>query len=150
MFHGFSSTRFPARLAKSSRKLKKLRDMVSAAGGTHARILHTHFASLGAADAAFEQEAADLATLEGQIQKLTGSAEFQTLESADVGVADSVAQARNLHRGCCRGENVYVRKSQRSIAAYRQLRLRGNFLARNKSRRTWNCALRYRIIPPAP
>jgi hypothetical protein len=56
----------------------KLRDMVSAAGGTHSRILHTHFASLGAADAAFEQETADLATLEGQIQKLTGSAEFQT------------------------------------------------------------------------
>jgi len=52
--------------------------MVSAAGGTHARILRTHFASLDAADAAFEQEAADLATLEGQIQKLTGSAEFQT------------------------------------------------------------------------
>jgi hypothetical protein len=47
------------------------------------RILRTHFAyafcaPLGAADAAFEQEAADLATLEGQIQKLTGSAEFQS------------------------------------------------------------------------
>jgi len=33
---------------------------------------------LGAADAVFEQEAADLATLEGQMQKLTGSADFQT------------------------------------------------------------------------
>jgi hypothetical protein len=42
------------------------------------RILHTHFASLGAADAIFEQAAADLATLEGRIQKLTASADFQT------------------------------------------------------------------------
>jgi hypothetical protein len=58
-------------------ELKKLRDMVSAAGGAHARILHTHFASLGAADPVFEQGAADLATLEGQIQKLTGGADFQ-------------------------------------------------------------------------
>ena len=46
-------------------ELKKLRDVVSAAGGTQARILPTHFASLGAADAALEQEAADVATLEG-------------------------------------------------------------------------------------
>jgi hypothetical protein len=68
----------PGKTREVEQELKKLRDMVSAAGGTHARILHTHFASLGAADAAFEQEAADLATLEGQIQKLTGSAEFQT------------------------------------------------------------------------
>jgi len=68
----------PGKTREVEQELKKLRDMVSAAGGTHARILHTHFASLGAADAAFEQEAADLATLEGPIQKLTGSAEFQT------------------------------------------------------------------------
>jgi len=40
--------------------------------------LHTHFASLGAADAAFEKDAAHLATLEGPIQMLTGSAESQT------------------------------------------------------------------------
>src|SRR5258708_5767816 len=68
----------PGETREVEQELKKLRDMVSAAGGTHAPILHTHFASLGAAAPAFEQEAADLATLEGQIQKLTGSAEFQT------------------------------------------------------------------------
>jgi hypothetical protein len=71
----------PGKTREVEQELKKLRDMVNAAGGTHARILHTHFASLGAADAAFEQEAADLATLEEQIQKLTGSAEFQTWSS---------------------------------------------------------------------
>jgi hypothetical protein len=65
----------PGKTREVEQELKKLREMVSAAGGTRARILHTHFASLGAADAAFEQEAANLATLEEQIQKLTGSAE---------------------------------------------------------------------------
>jgi hypothetical protein len=71
----------PGKTREVEQELKKLRDMVGAAGGAHARILHTHFASLGAADAVFEQEAADLATLEGQIQKLTGSADFQTWSS---------------------------------------------------------------------
>jgi hypothetical protein len=68
----------PGKTREVEQELMKLRDMVSAAAGAHARILHTHFASLGAADAVFEQEAADLASLEGQIQKLTGSADFQT------------------------------------------------------------------------
>ena len=71
----------PGKTREVEQELTKLRDMVSAATGANARILHTHFASLGAADAVFEQEAADLATLEGQIQKLTGSAEFQTWSS---------------------------------------------------------------------
>jgi hypothetical protein len=35
------------------------------------------FASLGAPDIVFEQEAADLATLESQMKSLTDSAEFQ-------------------------------------------------------------------------
>jgi hypothetical protein len=48
---------------------EKLRGIVSAAGAIHARILHMHFASLGAADAAFKQEAAGLAMPEGQLQK---------------------------------------------------------------------------------
>jgi hypothetical protein len=51
--------------------------LVTAAGGRNARVLHTHFASLGAADAVFEQDAADLATLETQITHLTASPEFQ-------------------------------------------------------------------------
>jgi hypothetical protein len=53
------------------------REMVKAAGGNSARILHTHFASLGAADAVFEQEAPDLQTLEKQIHQLTSSPDFQ-------------------------------------------------------------------------
>jgi hypothetical protein len=67
----------PGKTREVEQELQKLRDMVSAAGGGHARILHTHFASLGAADAVFEQEAPDLETLEGQIQQLTGSTDFQ-------------------------------------------------------------------------
>src|SRR5260370_37139584 len=59
-------------------ELRKLREMLSAAGGIRARILHAHFASLGAADVVFEQEAPDVAALEQQISKLTSSADFQT------------------------------------------------------------------------
>ncbi|MGA8570162.1 MAG: hypothetical protein WB580_20420, partial [Candidatus Binataceae bacterium] len=42
------------------------------------RVLHTHFAPLGAPDAVFEQEAPDLSALEEQIRKLTSRGDFQT------------------------------------------------------------------------
>jgi hypothetical protein len=67
----------PGKTAEVEKELRKLQEMVAAAGGSHTRILHTHFASLGAPDAVFEQDAADLQTLETQIGKLTGSADFQ-------------------------------------------------------------------------
>jgi hypothetical protein len=67
----------PGKTGEVEQELKKLRAMVASAGGNGSRILHTHFASLGAADAIFEQEAPDLATLEQQISKLTSSADFQ-------------------------------------------------------------------------
>jgi len=58
-------------------ELKKLLDMIVKAGGTKARVLRTHFASLGAPDVVFEQEAQDLATLESQLKNVTDSPEFQ-------------------------------------------------------------------------
>jgi hypothetical protein len=64
----------PGKTGQVEQELRKLREMVTAAGGTGARILHTHFASLGAPDTVFEQEASDLAMLEKQIGKLTSSA----------------------------------------------------------------------------
>ena len=67
----------PGKTSEVEKELKKLREMVMAAGGNHARVLHTHFASLGAADAVFEQEAPDLQTLEQQIHQLTNSQDFQ-------------------------------------------------------------------------
>jgi hypothetical protein len=67
----------PGKTGEVEKELKKLREMVKAAGGNDARVLHTHFASLGAADAVFEQQAPDLHTLEQQIQKLTSSQDFQ-------------------------------------------------------------------------
>jgi hypothetical protein len=67
----------PGKTGEVENELRKLQQMVTAAGGSHTRILHTHFASLGAPDAVFEQDAADLQTLEIQIGKLTGSSEFQ-------------------------------------------------------------------------
>jgi hypothetical protein len=67
----------PGKTREVENELKKLREMVRAAGGKAARVLHTHFASLGAADAVFEQEAPDLQTLEQQINQLTSSQDFQ-------------------------------------------------------------------------
>ena len=67
----------PGKTGEVERELKTLLEMVATAGGARPRILHTHFASLGAADAVFEQEAPDLATLENQIQKLTSNPDFQ-------------------------------------------------------------------------
>jgi hypothetical protein len=67
----------PGKTGEVEQELRKLRDMVAGAGGVQPRILHTHFASLGAPDLVFAQEAPDLATLEAQIKQLTGSPDFQ-------------------------------------------------------------------------
>jgi hypothetical protein len=67
----------PGKTGEVEQELKTLRDMVAGAGGVRPRILHTHFASLGAPDLVFEQEAPDLATLETQIKQLTERQNFQ-------------------------------------------------------------------------
>ena len=67
----------PGKTGEVERELRTLLQMVETAGGARPRILHTHFASLGAPDAVFEQEAPDLATLENQIKKLTSNPDFQ-------------------------------------------------------------------------
>ena len=67
----------PGRTGELETELKKLSEMVAGAGGIKPRVLHTHFASPGAPDIVFEQEAADLASLESQIKKLTENPEFQ-------------------------------------------------------------------------
>ena len=67
----------PGRTGEVEEQLRKLRELVAAAGGSQPRILHTHFASLGAPDVVFEQEASTLAELENQITKLTENADFQ-------------------------------------------------------------------------
>jgi hypothetical protein len=67
----------PGKTGEVEQELKKLRDMVVQAGGIRPRILHTHFASLGAPDVVFEQQVPDLATLETQMTQLTSSPAFQ-------------------------------------------------------------------------
>jgi hypothetical protein len=69
----------PGHTHEVEEKLRRLRDLVAQAGGRQPRVLRTHFGSLGAPDLVFEQEAPDLATLEGEIGAVTGNAEFQTL-----------------------------------------------------------------------
>jgi len=73
----FSFQAVPGKTGELEQELKKLRDLVVRAGGIRPKILHTHFASLGAPDIVFEQEAQDLASLESQIAKLTDNSEFQ-------------------------------------------------------------------------
>lgn len=58
-------------------ELQKLLTMVRQVGGIRPRILRNHFASQGAPDMVFEQEAPDLATLETQIKQVTEREDFQ-------------------------------------------------------------------------
>ncbi len=67
----------PGRTGEVERSLHGLRDMVAAAGGVRPRVLRTHYASLGAPDIVFEQEAEDLTALEAEISQVVCSAEFQ-------------------------------------------------------------------------
>ncbi len=58
-------------------QFEELRDLVLTAGGQRPRLLRTHYASLGAPDLVFEQEAESLAALEAQIAAVTEKPEFQ-------------------------------------------------------------------------
>ena len=67
----------PGKTGEVQEQLKKLLALAAQAGAGRPRILRSHFASLGAPDVVFEQEAPDLATLEEQIKKVTDTQEFQ-------------------------------------------------------------------------
>jgi hypothetical protein len=67
----------PGKTQEVEQELRHLVDMVSKVGGIRPRVLHNHFASLGAPDVVFEQEAPDLETLEAQIKEVTENAAFQ-------------------------------------------------------------------------
>jgi hypothetical protein len=73
----FAFQAIPGKTGAVEEELKKLAAMIVESGGKEPRILHTHFASIGAPDAILEQEAADLAALETQIQELTKNVDFQ-------------------------------------------------------------------------
>jgi hypothetical protein len=67
----------PGKTADVEQELQQLMAMVSAVGGLRPRVLRNHFASLGAPDVVFEQEALDLETLETQIKQVTERSDFQ-------------------------------------------------------------------------
>ena len=67
----------PGRTSEVERRLEELLEMVQRSGGLQCRLLHTHFASLGAPDVVFEQQASDLAALEAEIEQVAESEEFQ-------------------------------------------------------------------------
>jgi quinol monooxygenase YgiN len=67
----------PGKTNEVEQELQTLVAMVRQAGGGRPQILRNHFASLGAPDIVFEQEASDLEALETQIAQVTKRREFQ-------------------------------------------------------------------------
>ena len=67
----------PGKTHEVEEGLNKLVALVAGAGGARPRVLRTHYASLGAPDLVFEQEAPDLATLEQEIKQVAESQEFR-------------------------------------------------------------------------
>lgn len=67
----------PGKTHEVEEGLDTLLKWVEHAGGSRARIMRTHYGSLGAPDLVFEQEVADPGVLEAQIKKVTENQEFQ-------------------------------------------------------------------------
>jgi hypothetical protein len=67
----------PGKTHEAEEELKNLVEMVVKAGGSVSRVLRTHFASQGAPDIVFEQQAQDLAMLESELKKVTDTRDFQ-------------------------------------------------------------------------
>jgi len=67
----------PGKTHEVEEGLDTLLKWVEHVGGSRARIMRTHYGSLGAPDLVFEQEVADPGVLEAQIKKVTENQEFQ-------------------------------------------------------------------------
>jgi hypothetical protein len=67
----------PGKTHEVEQHLVTLLGWVENAGGRNARVMRTHFGSLGAPDLVFEQEVEDPGTLERQIKKVTDGIDFQ-------------------------------------------------------------------------
>jgi hypothetical protein len=67
----------PGNTGEVEKQLAKLQQMVISSNRANCRILHTHFASPGAPDSIFEQEAPDLENLERDMAQLTKTSQFQ-------------------------------------------------------------------------
>jgi hypothetical protein len=67
----------PGKTHEVEEGLDTLLKWVEHAGGSRARIMRTHYGSLGAPDLVFEQEVADPGVLETQIKQVTENQEFQ-------------------------------------------------------------------------
>ena len=67
----------PGKTYEVEEKLKTLLAWVEHAGGVNARVMRTHYGSLGAPDLIFEQEVKDPGTLETQIKTVTENRNFE-------------------------------------------------------------------------
>jgi hypothetical protein len=72
---------YPGKTHEVEQELQTLVAMVRQAGGGRPHILRNHFASLGAPDIVFEQEAPNLEALETQIAEVTKRQDFQQWSS---------------------------------------------------------------------
>lgn len=87
----------PGKTDEVEDKLMTLLQWVEEAGGRNARVMRTHFGSIGAPDLLFEQEVTDLESLERQIQNVTARNDFH-LWSQQVSGLLQQASKRELFR----------------------------------------------------
>lgn len=80
----------PGRAEEVEQELKALRKCVLKLGAPNARVLRTHFASLGAPDLVFEEEAPDLASLEILMKKVIEGPDFNNWTKK---ISDFLAQS---------------------------------------------------------
>ncbi len=76
----------PNKTHEVEQRLQRLQEIVSTTCHAQPRILRAHFASLGAPDIVFEQDAVDLPTLESQIQLVAQTPAFQEWSSGMTGL----------------------------------------------------------------
>ena len=82
----------PGKTQLVEHELQQLMAMVNEVGGLRPRVLRNHFASLGAPDVVFEQEAPDLETLETQIKQVAENRSLPAVDWLYVGTAGTVAE----------------------------------------------------------
>ena len=87
----------PGKTHEVEQQLVTLLRWVENAGGRNARVMRTHFGSLGAPDLVFEQEVEDPGTLERQIKKVTEGIDFQPWANKTSGLLEQSSK-RELYQ----------------------------------------------------
>src|SRR5215208_8172527 len=89
----------PGKSQEVEDRLMILRRWAEGAGASNPRVMRMHYGSSGAPALVFEQEVQDPATLERQIEKVTGTEEFQQWAQEVSGLL-AQPSARELYTLC--------------------------------------------------